>query len=44
MSPLAGAAIIVAGIAKVNPFEVAKRNVPGMLVASVVTMIMLLYF
>jgi len=41
MSPLAGAAIICAGLAKVNPFELAKRIAPGMLIASVVSMIML---
>lgn len=26
MSPIAGAAIICAGLAKVNPIEVSKRN------------------
>lgn len=41
MSPLAGAAIICAGLARVNPFEIAKRNAPGMLIASVVAMLML---
>lgn len=43
MSPLAGAAIICAGIAKVNPMEMAKRNAPGMLIASVVSMTILLF-
>ena len=43
MSPLAGAAIICAGMARVNPFELAKRIAPGMLIASVVSMIMLAY-
>lgn len=43
MSPLAGAAIICAGLAKVNPFELAKRIAPGMLIASVVSMILLAY-
>lgn len=43
MSPLAGAAIICAGLAKVNPFELSKRIAPGMIIASVVSMIMLAY-
>jgi DcuC family C4-dicarboxylate transporter len=43
MSPLAGAAIICAGLAKVNPMEMAKRIAPGMLIATVVCMVMLLY-
>lgn len=43
MSPIAGAAIICAGIAKVNPFELAKRNAPGMLAASIAAMIIMLY-
>jgi DcuC family C4-dicarboxylate transporter len=43
MSPLAGATIICAGLGRVNPFEIAKRNAPGMLVASVACMIMLTY-
>jgi len=40
MSPVAGAAIIVAGIAKVNPIEVAKRNAPGMILASIVAFLL----
>ncbi|MDO4177965.1 MAG: C4-dicarboxylate transporter DcuC [Phascolarctobacterium sp.] len=36
MSPLAGATIIVAGIAGVNPMEVAKRNVIPMVLALIV--------
>ncbi len=40
MSPVAGAAIIVSGIAGVNPIEVAKRNAPGMILASVVAFLM----
>jgi DcuC family C4-dicarboxylate transporter len=43
MSPLAGAAIICAGIAKVNPIEMTKRIAPGMIIASIVTMIMMFY-
>ncbi|MCL2601812.1 MAG: C4-dicarboxylate transporter DcuC [Treponema sp.] len=41
MSPVAGAAIICAGLAKVNPIEITKRNGPGMIIAAVVTMFML---
>lgn len=43
MSPLAGAAIICAGIAKVSPIEMTKRNAPGMIVASIVAMIIMLF-
>ena len=43
MSPLTGAAIICAGIAKVSPFELSKRIAPGMLLASVASMILLAY-
>ena len=42
MSPIAGITIIVAGVAKVNPIEVAKRNTPGMIIATVFLFIMLL--
>ena len=41
MSPVAGAAIVVAGIAKVNPIEVAKRNAPGMIIASIVAFVLM---
>lgn len=41
MSPLAGAAIVCASIAKVNPMELAKRNALGMCVAVVVTFIIM---
>jgi DcuC family C4-dicarboxylate transporter len=37
MSPLAGAAIVCASIAKVSPIELAKRNALGMCIAVVVT-------
>ncbi len=38
MSPLAGAAIVCASIAKVSPMELAKRNsVGGMCIAVIVT-------
>ena len=43
MSPIAGAAILLAGLAKVNPFEIAKRNAPGMIVATLVSMFLMLY-
>lgn len=42
MSPVAGAAIICAQLAGVSPIELAKRNAPGMLVAALVAMFMLL--
>ena len=42
MSPLAGAAIIVASLAGVNPLEVAKRNAPGMIIAAIVAIFILL--
>lgn len=41
MSPIAGATIIVAGIAGVNPMEIAKRNALPMLLAMVVGMTVL---
>lgn len=43
MSPIAGAAIICAGFAKVNPLELAKRNALGMVLGAIVTMVMLMY-
>jgi DcuC family C4-dicarboxylate transporter len=43
MSPLAGAAIICAGLARVNPFEMSKRLAPGMIIASIVSMIIMFY-
>lgn len=42
MSPIAGAAIVCAGIARVNPIELAKRNAPGMIIAAIVAMFILL--
>lgn len=42
MSPVAAAGIVCAGFAKVNPVELAKRNVPGMIIAAIVTMFILL--
>lgn len=41
MSPIAGATIIVAGIAGVNPMEIAKRNALPMVLAMVVGMTVL---
>ena len=41
MSPVAGAAIICSGLAKVNPIEITKRNAIGMVIAALVTMFML---
>jgi DcuC family C4-dicarboxylate transporter len=41
MSPVAGAAIICSGLAKVNPIEVSKRNFLPCLVSAIVLMIML---
>ena len=41
MSPIAGATIIVAGIAGVNPMEIAKRNALPMVLALVVGMTVL---
>ena len=43
MSPIAGACIICAGFAGTSPVEVAKRNIPGMILACTVSMIMMLY-
>ena len=42
MSPIAGACVVCAGIAKVNPMELAKRNAPGMIIAAIVSMFILL--
>ncbi|MDR3590999.1 MAG: C4-dicarboxylate transporter DcuC [Negativicutes bacterium] len=43
MSPIAGATIIVAGIAGVNPMEIAKRNCLPMVGAMIAGMALLLY-
>jgi DcuC family C4-dicarboxylate transporter len=43
MSPVASGAITCASLAGVNPFEIPKRNGPGMLIAAAVCMVMLLY-
>jgi len=44
MSPVAGAAIICAGLADVNPIELSKRNAPGMVIAAIVFMLVMLVF
>lgn len=43
MSPIAGGLIICATLAGVSPMEVAKRNAPGMVIACMVCMLLLLY-
>lgn len=42
MSPICGATVVCAGIAKINPMELAKRNAPGMIIAAIVAMFILL--
>ena len=42
MSPVAGVAIVCAGLAQVNPMDMAKRNALPMIVAAIVSMIILL--
>lgn len=42
MSPVAGAAIVCAGLAKVNPIEITKRNAPAMILGAITTMIVLM--
>lgn len=41
ISPVAGVTIIVAGIAGANPMDVVKRNVPGILLASVAAFLLM---
>jgi C4-dicarboxylate transporter len=43
MSPIAGVTIICAGLAGVNPLEIAKRNALGTILACIATMIIVLY-
>ena len=43
MSPVAGAAIVCAEMAKIDPIEITKRNGPIMLVVAIVSMFILLY-
>ncbi len=42
MSPVAAATIVCAGYANVNPMELAKRTAPGMILATIAAMIILL--
>ena len=42
-SPLAGGIIVCAGIAKVSPFDIAKRTAPGMIIASFVALFWFAY-
>ncbi|MDK2882920.1 MAG: C4-dicarboxylate transporter, DcuC family [Bacillota bacterium] len=42
MSPVSGAAIVCASLAGVNPMELAKRTAPGMIIAAIVAMLLLL--
>ena len=42
MSPVAGVAIVCAGLAQVSPIEMAKRNAIPMIAAAIVTMFILL--
>ncbi len=41
MSPLAGAAIICAGLAGVSPIEITKRQAPGMVICLLIAVMML---
>ncbi len=43
MSPIAGGMVICAGLAGCSPLESAKRNAPGMIVACLAVMFLLLY-
>ena len=42
MSPVAGAGIIIAGLAGINPMEMAKRNAVPCIIATIVIMLLLL--
>lgn len=42
ISPVAGAAIVCAQLANVDPIEISKRNMPGMVVAAIVSMMIML--
>lgn len=41
MCPIAGVTVILAAVANVSPIEVAKRNIPGMIIAAFVCIFML---
>ena len=42
MSPLAGAAIVCAGLANINPTEIAKRTAPGMIIGVIAVALFML--
>lgn len=42
MSPLAGAAIVCAGLANINPLEIAKRTAPGMIIGVIAIALIML--
>lgn len=44
MSPVAGGMIICASLAGTTPMETAKRNTPGMIIATIVLTVSMLYF
>ncbi len=43
MSPAAGACVICAGLAGADPVDLMKRNAPGMIIALIVSLLMLMY-
>ena len=43
MSPVAGGMIICATLAGVSPMETAKRNAPGMVLATIALMVLMLF-
>jgi len=43
MSPIAGGMIICSAFAGCSPLDAAKRNAPGMIIACITVLIMLLY-
>ena len=43
MSPVAGACVICAGLAGADPIDLMKRNAPGMILALIVSLVMLMY-
>lgn len=43
MSPAAGACVICAGLANTSPIALMKRNAPGMVIACIVALVLLMY-
>ncbi len=43
MSPVAGAAIVCAQMAHIDPLEISKRNAPGMILAAIASMFIMLF-